>query len=449
MRSTYYLMNKDNKILEFSITETPLGESIEQTKEFSANKPIAFNDIATWIDTRNYAKHKTHFKQWLNEWGIDTAKGFIDITHCLGINDSLWIKSTDSTLHWSDINLYHNDFSDVAQKTAFETGLHGLQISSTDLISPEFTSEGTAPKCWRKEGDSIYLYKARLTGASNFGLEANAEYISSNIAQQIVGENSIRYELTMFKDNLCSKCELFTTEDEGYVPFYKFVDPNKHYTLNDVLNICKEMGYENECRQMILVDSIIFNQDRHLGNFGFIVDNDTYKIKGFAPLFDYNSSMLCNAMSKDIDSIKSFCQYENTFQLGHKLGGKFSEVGKAILTPELKNLIPTNITFPQNDRYNMEDDRVKNIIKVMENNLALITDKIYYTVNYENIDINRDDHPVIVHQGSAISVETATEMKERVESIKQDVADTIQNHKRSIDQSIEVQKQTKSPKMSI
>jgi hypothetical protein len=68
--------------------------------------------------------------------------------------------------------------------------------------------------------------------------------------------------------------------------------------------------------------SSLFNQDRHLGNFGFIVDNETFEIQGFAPLFDYNLSMLCNALEDDLEN---FERYEEEFQLGHKLGEKFSE----------------------------------------------------------------------------------------------------------------------------
>lgn len=122
--------------------------------------------------------------------------------------------------------MYSNDFSDVARKTAFDRGLYGLQLTSTKIQSPEFTSEGTAPKCWKKEDNGIYLYKSRLSGASNFGLESNSEFISSVIANQIT-ENSILYDIVQFQNSLCSKCKLFSDEDTGFVPFYKFIDANR------------------------------------------------------------------------------------------------------------------------------------------------------------------------------------------------------------------------------
>ena len=68
------------------------------------------------------------------------------------------MKQTDSPLKWGDVNLYTNEFTDVAQVTAFDTGLYGLQLSSTNIQSPEFTLEGAAPKCWKKEDSGIVLY---------------------------------------------------------------------------------------------------------------------------------------------------------------------------------------------------------------------------------------------------------------------------------------------------
>lgn len=240
------------------------------------------------------------------------------------------------------------------------------------------------------------LYKAGLKGALNVGIEPYSEFIASNIAKDILGDNSISYDLEMFKNKLCSKCKLFTNESYGYVPFYKFINANKKYTLNDVLKICTDMGYEKECRQMILIDSIIFNQDRHLGNFGFLVDNDTFEIIKFAPLFDYNLSMLCNAL---IEDLQNFSKYEEEFQLGHKLGGIFSEVGKAILTSDLKELIPKGIEFPIHriNEYNLNEERNTLLMDILEQNINKITGKKFYSVfpSVKDISFRIDDISII------------------------------------------------------
>jgi hypothetical protein len=385
MDRQYYLMNKDKKILKFTVEYSALGEKIIQTDSFTEIRPIGFTDIATWIEGRNYAKHKEHLRKWIKQWQIDSTCGFLDITHALGINDCLWVKDIASDLEWDKVNLYKNEFSDVAQHTAFDTGLYGLQLSSTNvntIVSPEFTSEGTCPKCWKVENGHIYLYKAGFTGAMNVGLEPYSEYISSHIVRQILGEACIEYNLTKLNNKLCSRCELFTNEEFGYVPFSKLIDANRKYTINDILTICTDMGYEKECREMFLTDSIVFNQDRHLGNFGFIINNETFEIVKFAPMFDYNLSMLCNALEEDLDN---FDKYEDEYFLGHKLGGRFSEVGNAILTPDLIENIPKKLYIPVHDNYNMASRRIEKIADILERNPRKIFGKNDYFVIVQNL----------------------------------------------------------------
>ena len=410
----YILMNKDFPIFEFSLDETPIGSrcfiidffdnpitpSIIYPIPVEMNEMRKANVIASrqtsgtennkilldWLEHRNYAKHKDHLKKWLKEWGMDTISGFLDISHALSLNDTLWIKRSDSNLCWKNINLYDNDFDDITAKTAFETGLNGLELSDT---SPEFTMEGSFPKCWIKKDNSIYLYKAGLSGAANYGLEPNSEFISSYIARQILGEDVIEYDLIKFKDKLCSTCELFTDKDEGFLSFSRMLKTNNLEAKNiaDVIDICSKWGYEKPAKNMFLIDSIIMNQDRHLGNFGFIIDNNTGFIKRFAPLFDFNISMLTNAMDTDLDNFK---KYEEEYQLGHKLGGTFSEVGKYLMTSDFLDMIPQTIKFPVHDKYNLDEIRQEKIINILEDNLKAITGKNYYQIIPTEISLENE-----------------------------------------------------------
>ena len=363
--SSYYLMNKNQRLLWFSI-EKSLGSEEAVAKEcFVKRLPLGFYNISTWLENRDYAKHKEHFSKWLKEWDMNTLSGFIDATHCLGLNDCLWVKPVNSNLTWEDVNLYQNEFSDVAEKTAFDSGLYGLQLSTT---SPEFTAEGSFPKFWKREGNDIFLYKAGQTGAANVGLEPYAEYISSNIAKQIAEQKVVDYDLYMYKGKLCSKCKMFTQEDVGFVPAYKVLDSNRKYTIANILSVFKEFGFERECAEMFFIDSVVFNQDRHLGNFGFLVDNDSFKIIGFAPLFDFNISMLCNAMPNDL---KDIAKYFEEYRVEHKLGGLFCEVGQEL---QRKYHFDTSkfITFPIHQKYNMDIERTNRIEDIFRQNYEMI-----------------------------------------------------------------------------
>lgn len=363
----YYLMNKNEKLVSFE-TDIQYGVTVIKNEINLSNRlPIGYSDIGTWIENRNYAKHKEHMKTWLKEWGIDTTDGFLQITHALGVNDTFWIRLQDSELLWEKVNLYNNEFTDIACTTAFETGLFGLQLSTT---TPEFTTDGTFPKCWIKDTQGIHILKQGLSGASNVGLEPYCEYISSNIGNMLF-EDVVHYDLTQYKGRLCSQCDLFTSETVGYVPFGKTIDTKKYYSIPQLVQYFENYDVEHKTsfskkfRIMIVLDSIVFNHDRHLNNFGFLFDNESLEIKEFAPLFDFNFSFLC---SFTMDDLKNYRESLVKYNIGHKLGGDFDVVGKEIITPEIRSMLPSAIDIPKHSHYNMDSERMHVLEDIFQEN---------------------------------------------------------------------------------
>lgn len=354
----YFLMNKNEQLLSFD-TEDCLGVTRVSANDDESGIPsriTGYLGISDWVERRNYAKHKESLKRWLHEWQLDTTDGFLGVTHALSLNDTLWVKPADSTLTWESVNLYQNEFSDIVERTAFETGLYGLKLSST---SPEFTSEGSFAKCWKRENGTIFLYKIGATGACNVGKEPYSEFYSSQLSKQIQ-PNTIDYDLVRFKGTLCSKCELFTSEKMGFVPVYRYLNSKRVYTIPDILDFMTAKGFEEDFRRMLVADAVTLNQDRHLGNFGFLVNNETNKIIKFAPLFDYNQSFFCNALDSDLEDIN---RYMEEYQVGHKLGGAFWTVGQAAA----KGLdLPRELSFTRHSLYNLDESRMEIICNYID-----------------------------------------------------------------------------------
>lgn len=361
----YLLMNKDDRLLSFRTDAGVLGTTITETASYSDKRPHGWEGIEHWADARNYAKHKEHFRSMLKEWQLDTPDGFLQISHALSLNDTLWVKPESSPLKWADVSLYSNQFDDIAARTAFETGLHGLELSST---SPEFTSEGMYPKCWRKELDAIRLYKTGTTGFSNAGLEPYSEFMSAGVAGRMQGVHTVEYGLAKFKGRLCSTCRLFTDESTGFVPAHRLFPRNVPDSMAHTLDFCRELGFEQEFADMIVLDAVTFNQDRHLGNFGFLIDNDTFEIKSFAPLFDFNRSMFCFAADADLESDGAVADYIRRNDVGHMLGGDFVEIAQALMTPERRARMPRAVSLPVHPRYNLPDGRMERLNTIFERN---------------------------------------------------------------------------------
>ena len=353
--SDYILKNKDKDLLLFSVTLDEFSQYIcREIERYVPQEllPPSFISIAEWLERRNCAKHKVHLRRWLKDWQIDTVKGFIDITHALGLNDTLWVCPAGSGLIWNNVSLYSNDFNDVVAHTAFSKGLNGLKLSST---SPEFTSEGSFAKCWVKLNDgNIMLYKKGSEGFANSGLEPYSEFYSSQISS-LLCRSSIRYDLQMFKSCLVSSCRMFTTESEGFIPAYKYFDANKHYTMQEIFSFIHSLGMADDFRNMIVLDAVILNTDRHLGNFGFIVDNDTFTIKRFAPVFDHNMALLARAMDYSLDADADYCR-----NLGHKIGSDFIPTARALLNPRTRDILHSmcDFSFATHEKYNLPQKRL-------------------------------------------------------------------------------------------
>ena len=54
----------------------------------------------------------------------------------------------------------------------------------------------------------------------------------------------------------------------------------------------EKFGAEDVLRRIFVLDALILNTDRHLGNFGFLFDNQRMEVKTAAPMFDHNRSLL-------------------------------------------------------------------------------------------------------------------------------------------------------------
>ncbi len=88
----YLLMNKDTKLMLFHISQDEFSQFFCREIERYVDDvllPPRFSSIQSWLEKRNYAKHKLHLQKWLKLWQIDTIQGFADITHALSLNDTL------------------------------------------------------------------------------------------------------------------------------------------------------------------------------------------------------------------------------------------------------------------------------------------------------------------------------------------------------------------------
>lgn len=379
----FYLMNKDIKILKFNIKENLVdAPSFDELHRYSSVVPIGYDNIDDWISQRQAPKHREYIANLLRECGCYNLDGYVRITHCLSLNDTFWVKSTDSPLKWRDVSLYTNEFDETIAKIAFEGGLYGKQFTTT---SPEFGTSGAFAKCWVRKNDDIFLLKRGSSDSRNAGLEPYSEMYSSQIAK-IICKDYVDYTLTMHHNKLASICPLFTSEKEGFVTIANALKHNsiKKYTVDEVLAFFKHYGLSDAYERMVVLDALIINTDRHMGNYGFIIDNDTMEIKRMAPIFDNNQALLPYAVEDDFINLDKYLESRPT-----RIGIDFNATAHALLTPSIKADLNNlrGFTFDTSGDYNLPPERLKVLEKVINSQIDKILNniKLYVPKQASNI----------------------------------------------------------------
>ena len=263
----------DAVLLSFSFTsDTAIGYTaiINQIHEPQELCPLDLEvtneGILRWLQRRVIPKNRTFVQEVLKSLGLKSGdtKGIIDVCKGLSLNDSYWIVPEGFEGKFAEYNLYDNRFSEILSLVAY-TGV--TQSDAAFSTSPELTTDGMLPKAWRFiENDGIYLYKGGTSGFANTGKEPYSEYYASQIAEKMALD-AVHYDLENWKGIVASKCKLFTDIDTSFVPVGRIV---KSGGLVAVVSYYDGLGtqYADAIRDMLVFDALIFNEDRHFGNFG-------------------------------------------------------------------------------------------------------------------------------------------------------------------------------------
>lgn len=379
----YYLMNKDNIIAEFKAdTRSEFSDDVSfLMNEVVGKLPIGFENINTWLDGRKASKHNAHLKSIMQSMNCYDNEGFIKVTHAASINDTFWVRSDTENVSWNNVSLYSNQFSEVISRLAFEgVGLYDEVFPST---SPELTCDGSFSKCFKKEdftgeyGSDIFLYKRgheiSIGNIVKFGYEPYCEQMASEIAKIISPKNATAYELVTLHGKTASRCNLFTNESLGYASYAK-TSNKRSIDLQQVFEYFAGIGSEQAFREMLVIDSLCFNQDRHAGNYGVLFDNDTLNIIGMSPVFDLNLSLML--YTDDFTNIG-----DKLFEWSPKLGEDFTRIGQMgtndVLRDRIKDIRDFSFSFRGDDVFT--EDHVKQLETVVRKQAAalLSSDKLY------------------------------------------------------------------------
>ena len=400
--ASYVLRLKDIPLVEFSLyvsyeevfDSVAENYSIKIKKVYQENKHLLPKKLSSnlneaellkWINRRKAPKNRQFVEKILSAIDdSDNPMKYVDVSHALSLNDAYWITNDIMDYKWDEFNLYSHPFDEALSYVAF-TG-YSQKVSGL-LSSPEITSSGMLKKCWSNRNDGIYLIKGDDVFKSSDGRsQASHEFYAAQVAEAF-GIEHIDYDLEEFhhrdgsKEIVCT-CKLFTSENEGFVDASTFASDkgiDVHSLDMSSLLVQKQFSdwFGDFYADMMVFDSLIINRDRHLGNFGMLVDNNTGEYLRPAPLFDNGCSFLLGASQFDLkegytDYVSSlFCKY---FDFNKQARIFVQE--RHIL--RLRKLL--EFQFKKHPKYNISDETLKVMSNFVQERarkiIALYQDKI-------------------------------------------------------------------------
>mgnify|MGYP006924224679 FL=1 len=129
-------------------------------------------------------------------------------------------------------------------------------------------------------------------------------------------------------------------------------------SFDEVAAVYVEQGTEafERFSEMTVFDALIANDDRHLGNFGFLFDNRTRSLVSAAPIFDNNLSLFIRDIdagltASDLDRSAAWYKSPSNVLLDYQ--------AKRVMTDDLRDRLATlrgfefapHPDFPLDERY--------------------------------------------------------------------------------------------------
>ena len=299
----YQLMHGEIPVVSFALDDATSAILRVGTPDRPEHLPVGVSAhknrvdraaLNAWWQGRAIPASRQGIRRALDELGVATAQSLLEKCLGLSLSDQYWIRPAGSALRWSEVNFFEHPFSDDVGNILFGRGSSGDPVS---LMSPDNTSDGWLKKKWTVVDGKRCLLKG---GSGATQQEPYNEVFASRLMRRLQVPH-VEYALVYQDGYPFSVCEDFITPNTELVSAWYVMQTRKkenHISVyQHLLQCCAALGIPDVRRrldEMLAVDYLLVNEDRHQNNFGFIRRADTLEWLGMAPIYDSGSSLWFN-----------------------------------------------------------------------------------------------------------------------------------------------------------
>lgn len=384
------LMNKNTPVMliDYSKVDNAITNIIEIYNIEYAPLAIfnAYNDKSqslvkesnAWFRGRGIPSWRKDLENLLEKLNVSSPEELLNKSFSLSLSDQYWLKDSEISIKWEDINFFTNDFLYEAYlEASLDSSSNEISTDKNVLRSPNNTTDGMLQKGWIIENGKRVLVKGTYTFNRE---EPFNEWLASQVCKRL-GFSYCNYTIDFINnEKLVSKCENFVSSDEEIISAYDiYKSVKKPNNINDYehyINILEQHNVPDARKNvasMFLVDYILMNTDRHMKNFGVIRNVNTLKWERTAPIFDTGQSMQCDRIVANMNFVTG------TGKFFSNTNKKYDDILKIVL-PDVGK-IDVSLLDGLADVYEKLLKEYQNKTDMSDNRIAALYQGLKYRIN--------------------------------------------------------------------
>lgn len=247
--------------------------------------------LENWLESRAIDRHRPNsriLKKMLRL--TDTSDSATVLrANAATITDDFWLRpSIEPELRYDQVRFTENHFAELALWGSFDSFGKGYSPEQLRSRTPELTNIGSFEKCWRLEDGAWWMHK-RGSAEERFSelfICALGKHLGFSMADYLAEDGHI-------------KTRDFTEGKWNYEPAAALVGDEEEYRYNYQRIAPLAPGLGRQYLDILYMDALCFNVDRHTYNYGFLRERNSGVIAAMAPNFDNNIALISRGYTSD------------------------------------------------------------------------------------------------------------------------------------------------------
>lgn len=255
--------------------------------------PLCFRsggDLEDWLERRAIDRHRTNsrvLKRILRLGDTSDLSTALRV-HGATVTDNYWVRMDGEDVSWDRIAFSEDYFADIALRCGIGDFTRDFSQEQLRTPTPELTNTGSFEKCWRLVGGTWTMLKASTSE------ERFSEIFIAKLCAAMGLPAAGYYNL----DGYTASPD-FTGGRTNFEPMRNLVQDDEDYDRSYEALEAFGKGLERQYLDILFMDALVLNPDRHTENYGILRDRKTGGILSMAPNFDNNLALISRGYGKD------------------------------------------------------------------------------------------------------------------------------------------------------